>query len=87
MVQSWRAAFSLDGCVMSDAEQLSSLIGDIYDAALDPALWPDVLAKSARFVGRSSAGLFFKDATRKSGNLYYDAGGITPHYKQLSLVS
>jgi len=68
---------------MSEAEQLSSLIGDIYDAALDPALWPDVLAKSARFVGGSSAGLFFKDATRKSGNLYYDAGGIAPHYKQL----
>jgi len=67
---------------MSEAEQLSSLIGNIYDAALDPALWPDVLAESARFVGGPSAGLFFKGATRKSGNLYYDAGGIAPHYRQ-----
>ena len=68
---------------MSETEQLSALIGDIYDAALDPALWPDVLAECARFVGGPSAGLVFKDATRKSGNVYYDAGGIAPHYRQL----
>src|SRR5262245_35265981 len=68
---------------MAEAEQLSSVIGDIYDAALDPALWPDVLAETARFVGGFAAGLLFKDATRKSGNLYYDSGGIAPHYKQL----
>jgi len=68
---------------MAEAEQLSSVIGDIYDAALDPALWPDVLAESARFVGGFAAGLLFKDATRKSGNLYYESGGIAPRYKQL----
>jgi DNA-binding CsgD family transcriptional regulator len=68
---------------MSEAEQLSSLIGNIYDAALDPALWPDVLAQSARFVDGFSAALVFKDATKKSGNLYYDTGDIAPHYRQL----
>ena len=68
---------------MSETEQLSALIGDIYDAALDSALWPDVLAESARFVGGFSTGLYFNDATSKSGNLYYDAGVFAPHYRQL----
>jgi DNA-binding CsgD family transcriptional regulator len=68
---------------MPEAEQLSLLIGDIYDAAFDPALWPEALASSARFVHGFSAALLFKDATRKSGNLYYDTGDIKPHYKQL----
>ncbi len=60
-----------------------SLVGDIYDAALDPALWVDVLCDVRDFVGGSAAALYSKDATRKSGNLYYDDGGIDPHYKQL----
>jgi DNA-binding CsgD family transcriptional regulator len=68
---------------MSESEQLSELIGEIYDAALDLSLWPKVLAESARFVDGFSAALVFKDATRKSGNLYYDTGHIEPHYKQL----
>src|SRR5262245_42382316 len=68
---------------MAEAEQLSSVIGDIYDAALDPVLWPDVLAVCSRFAGGFAAGLVFKDATKKSGNLYYEAGGIEPHYQQL----
>jgi hypothetical protein len=54
---------------MPEAEQLSSLIGDIYDAALDPTLWPDVLASCTQFVGGFSAALFFKDATRKSSSI------------------
>jgi hypothetical protein len=35
---------------MDDAERLSLLIGDICDAALDPALWPDALAGISDFV-------------------------------------
>jgi hypothetical protein len=34
---------------MNDKEQFSALIGDIYDAALDPAQRIDVLEKIARF--------------------------------------
>src|SRR5205809_7885683 len=52
---------SLDGSAMSEAERLSGLIGEIYDAALDPTLWPEVLAQSARFVDGFSAALVFKD--------------------------
>ena len=67
---------------MSDTEQLSALIGEIYDAALDPALWPQVLPKSAQFVGGPAASLFYKDAASKSGDVAYDCG-IDPHYRQL----
>jgi DNA-binding CsgD family transcriptional regulator len=68
---------------MSESEQLSALIGEIYDAALDPTLWPRVLADSARFVDGFSGALLFKDATKRDGNLYYESGGIDPHYRQL----
>jgi DNA-binding CsgD family transcriptional regulator len=67
---------------MSDAEELSALIGDIYDAALDPKLWPRVLPRSAQFVGGPAAALFSKDAARKSGDYAYDSG-IDPYYRQL----
>jgi DNA-binding CsgD family transcriptional regulator len=67
---------------MREVENLTCLIGGVYDAALDPRLWSDVLAKTAEFVGGSSAALFSKDATANSGNVYYDAG-IDPHFRQL----
>jgi len=69
----------------SEAEQLSALVGGIYDAALNPTLWPNVLAQSARFVGGVSAVLCFKDAPSKSGRVYYDSGNLEPHYTQLYL--
>jgi DNA-binding CsgD family transcriptional regulator/PAS domain-containing protein len=67
---------------LSESEQLSSLIGDIYDAALDRSLWVGVLEKTAHFVGGPAASLFSKDAVAKSGNVAYD-WGIAPHYRQL----
>ena len=70
---------------MQEVDQVSSLIRDIYDAALDPALWVDVLGKAGDFVGGSAAVLYSKDGTRKSASIYYDDGGIDPHYKQLYL--
>lgn len=68
---------------MEDAEQISSLIGDVYDAAIDPGLWTSVLGRAREFVGGSAAALFSKDAMRKTLNVYYDDGGLDPHYKQL----
>jgi hypothetical protein len=35
---------------MRDVEQVSSLIGDLYDAALDPRLWIGVLGKARDFL-------------------------------------
>jgi DNA-binding SARP family transcriptional activator/DNA-binding CsgD family transcriptional regulator len=65
------------------ADTVSDLIGDIYDASLDPSLWPGALLKVRAFVGGSSATLFAKDAIHKSLNVYYEDGGLDPHYKQL----
>jgi len=65
------------------AEQLSHIIGDIYDAALDPSQWAAVLGRTRDFVGGQTATLFWKDAVGKSGAVYYGDGGIDPHYTQL----
>jgi PAS domain-containing protein len=37
---------------MDDTERLWALIGDIYDAAFDPAQWGDVLRKARNFETR-----------------------------------
>lgn len=68
---------------MDDAERLSALIGCIYDAALDPALWPDALGNVRDYVVGCAAGLYVKDASSKSGNIYHDDGRIEPRYVQL----
>ena len=39
------------GADMGELEQVSTLIGNIYDAALDPALWSPVLQRISDFVG------------------------------------
>jgi hypothetical protein len=75
--------FMADRTSDEEARTLLALIGEIYDAALEPALWPDVLGKLARFVPGMSAAIFAKDAASKTGNIYYDDGGISPQYKQL----
>jgi DNA-binding CsgD family transcriptional regulator/PAS domain-containing protein len=70
---------------MREPQQVQSLIGDIYDAALEPARWGDVLCKARDFVGGAAAVLYGKDTTRTSANIYHDDGGIDPHYKRLYL--
>ena len=66
---------------MDEAEQLSALIGGIYDAALEPLHWPVVLGNVAKFVGGPSATLFSKDASSKTGRVAYDFG-VDDHYRQ-----
>jgi hypothetical protein len=67
---------------MREGEKLSGLIGNVYDAALDPALWTDALHQTARFVGGRAASLYSKDVASKTGQVAYDCG-IDPRYKQL----
>ena len=59
---------------MLEFEQVSSLVGDIYDAALDPARWPRVLERAVGFVGGQGAGLFSRNALRRTGNIHYEVG-------------
>jgi DNA-binding CsgD family transcriptional regulator/PAS domain-containing protein len=68
---------------MREIEPVSSLIGEIYDAALEPARWGGVLPDLRDFVGGSAAWIFSKDTSTKSSNIYYDCGGADPHYRQL----
>ncbi|QWG11373.1 helix-turn-helix transcriptional regulator [Bradyrhizobium sediminis] len=64
------------------AEQLSELISEIYDAALDPSLWEHVVGKAGRFVGGPAASIFSKSPISGEGSVHYESG-IGPHYRQL----
>ena len=67
---------------MTETEQLSQLIGDIYDAALNSALWPPALEKVYSFVGGCAAGLHVFDTARRTGSVFYEVG-TEPGYSQL----
>ena len=68
---------------MHETERISALIGDIYDAALDPTLWIDALAKTRAFIGGWQIALSWKDAVAKRGGSYFAEGDQDPHYGQL----
>jgi DNA-binding CsgD family transcriptional regulator len=70
---------------MQSEEDLSDLIGDIYDAALNAELWSAVLGKVRGFVGGSAAALYSKNATRKTGRLYSLEGDLDRHHRRLYL--
>jgi len=67
---------------MTEAEQVPLLIGDIYDAALDAAMWPRALERIYGFVGGSGAGLHVRDTARRTGQIFYEVG-TDPRYGQL----
>jgi DNA-binding CsgD family transcriptional regulator/PAS domain-containing protein len=67
---------------MQDDEALTCLIGHIYDAALNSALWVDVLARVGEFVGGEAGGILFKDSISKVSVPYYHFG-VDPHYVQI----
>jgi len=46
----------------SEAAELSAVVGDIYDAAIDPTLWRNALGSMCAFVGGSSGVLYWHDA-------------------------
>lgn len=69
---------------LTETEQFSVLVGDLYDAAVVPALWPEVLGKIADFVEGQSAALLTKDLVSTAGNAHYTFG-CDPHYLQLFL--
>jgi DNA-binding CsgD family transcriptional regulator/PAS domain-containing protein len=56
---------------MDEAEQLSALIGDIYDAAIDPERWPTALEKTCAFVVGVAGSLQSHDTSRRSANFYF----------------
>jgi len=51
---------------------VSTLIGDIYDAAVDCTRWPDVLESCRQFVGGASAAIFAKNVSGNHVQLFAD---------------
>ena len=67
---------------MSELMEFSHLIGEIYDASLDPALWTPVFEQICRFLGCSSAHLFAQDYGGKTTTRYF-TWGDEPRFTQL----
>src|SRR6266487_1105803 len=67
---------------MDETEQLSRLIGDIYDASLDPLLWPLVLEKTCGYIQGLAAGLLSQESAHKSATFHF-VWGDDPHYTRL----
>jgi DNA-binding CsgD family transcriptional regulator len=68
--------------MVPEFEDFSLLIGDVYDAALDPGLWPHVLQRVCGYVGGAASGLFSKDSANQSGEMFY-RWGDNPEFTQL----
>jgi DNA-binding CsgD family transcriptional regulator len=62
---------------MNEAEEISRLIGDIYDASLDPAPWPVAFEKASRYIGGSAVSLTSRDLVGKKSNLHFSSGHDT----------
>jgi hypothetical protein len=65
---------------MDETAQLLNLVGDIYDAVLDRTLWPDVLRKTSLFANGVASAVFWNDVASDQGGVYFDDGGISPHF-------
>ncbi len=64
------------------ADDLLPLIGEIYDAALDSALWPGVLERVAGYTTGLAAALVSHDVGSTTGGFYY-SWGDDPAYTKL----
>jgi DNA-binding CsgD family transcriptional regulator len=64
---------------MSELEHLSAVIGQIYDAALDPSLWPAVLESVCGFVGGYTGNIFIQDSQR-TNTQFLATWGLDPTY-------
>ena len=67
---------------MPKKTKLPDLIEEIYDAALEPALWNDVVVSINDFIGSQACGLISKDTMSQFGLTHYYCG-VDPHYIKL----
>jgi DNA-binding CsgD family transcriptional regulator len=56
---------------MDEAARVSNLIGDIYDAALNPELWVEVLEETCHFVVGIASTLQSHDILQQTANFYF----------------
>jgi DNA-binding CsgD family transcriptional regulator len=66
---------------MDESEQTSQLIGEIYDAALDRALWPSVLERTSRFVQGACAAIVAQNPIADSAQFYF-SWGVDPEQER-----
>lgn len=66
---------------MDEVARVSQLIGEIYDTAIDRALWPGLLEKTCEFVGGHSAALIVHEPARQSAR-FYVSWGCNPDYQR-----
>jgi DNA-binding CsgD family transcriptional regulator len=59
---------------VDEAAELSLLIGDIYDASLDRALWPDAVNRIRTFLRACTASLVSQDAVTKAVDVHFMLG-------------
>lgn len=67
---------------MSDVEQLSSLIGSIYDTALQPESWRDALAGITKYMGGKATLFGMHNAAVRTANVFY-SWGDDPRYTEM----
>lgn len=64
---------------MHKYQRLPAIVGEIYDAALQPRAWTDVLAKIAEFAGGRACGLVSRKSLAKPFGSFY-CFGIETHF-------
>jgi DNA-binding CsgD family transcriptional regulator/PAS domain-containing protein len=67
---------------MGGIERITTVIGEIYDASINPSAWQHALESINAFAGGHASGIFSKDTISKSGITHYYCGA-DPHYIQL----
>ncbi len=67
---------------MREAEELSQVIGDIYDASLDPALWLTAIESICGYIGAASASLHSQDSFSRATDalFWWGSASNAPHY-------
>jgi DNA-binding CsgD family transcriptional regulator/PAS domain-containing protein len=67
---------------MTEVHELSALIGEVYDAALDAARWPATLERVTRFTNGVASALVSHDVVSATAGFYF-SWGDDPHYTRL----
>jgi DNA-binding CsgD family transcriptional regulator len=70
--------------IVNEAEEISRLIGDIYDASLDAALWAHAFERIRDFLGDCTATLISQNAVTRNVDIHFMLGH-DQHYIDLYL--
>jgi DNA-binding CsgD family transcriptional regulator len=72
---------------MPEIEELSQVIGDVYDASLDPALWPSAIETVCDYIGAASASLHSQDSISRATDalFWWGRAPSAPHYFEIYL--